>query len=245
MDRERKMNPERGHWKGKYDFVFSALGFAVGLGNIWKFPYLCYLYGGGAFLLPYTFMLFFVGIPMFLLLLAIGQFSALTPTKCYSNMAPLFLGCYSETEKRICRGQNESNVYFNGSCFDVATAERKGISEIFPGERISGPKNSKIEISRILGFPTASEEYMNHRVLGITSGLEDLGGLQWRLVVYFTATFPYVVMLALLVRGVTLPGAVDGIRFYMVPRWDKVTNIKVEFSLAIFLKSSIVLQEYI
>ena len=56
-------------------------------------------------------------------------------------------------------------------------------------------------------------------------------------VVYFTATFPYVVMLALLVRGVTLPGAMDGIRFYIVPQWDKVMNIKVEIHSLLFLHS--------
>ena len=65
---------------------------STGLGNIWRFPYLCYKYGGGAFLLPYTVMLFLVGIPMFLVELTIGQFSALTPIKCFSNMVPLFAG---------------------------------------------------------------------------------------------------------------------------------------------------------
>lgn len=46
-------------------------------------------------------------------------------------------------------------------------------------------------------------------------------------VVYFTATFPYVILLILLVRGVTLPGALKGISFFFIPKWEELLNIKV------------------
>ena len=46
-------------------------------------------------------------------------------------------------------------------------------------------------------------------------------------VVYFTATFPYVVLVVLLVRGVTLEGHLDGIKFYVIPKWDKLLDAKV------------------
>ena len=85
-------NPERGNWSGKLDFLLSCLGYAVGLGNVWRFPYLTYKHGGGAFLIPYTLMLLLIGLPCFFMEISIGQYAALGPVTLYSNLSPMFKG---------------------------------------------------------------------------------------------------------------------------------------------------------
>ncbi|XP_048400375.1 sodium- and chloride-dependent neutral and basic amino acid transporter B(0+)-like isoform X1 [Stegostoma tigrinum] len=72
-------NVERGNWSSKTDYLLSVIGSAVGLGNVWRFPYLAYRNGGGAFLIPYTVMLALVGMPMFFLETSFGQFASLGP----------------------------------------------------------------------------------------------------------------------------------------------------------------------
>jgi NSS family neurotransmitter:Na+ symporter len=63
----------RPQWKSRAGFILAALGSAVGLGNIWRFSYLCYANGGGAFLIPYVIALILVGIPLLILELGLGH----------------------------------------------------------------------------------------------------------------------------------------------------------------------------
>lgn len=83
---------DRASWSKPIEFILSCLGYAVGLGNVWRFPYLCYRNGGGAFLFAYLIMLVLMGLPIFLLELVLGQYTGFGPDAAFARIAPLFRG---------------------------------------------------------------------------------------------------------------------------------------------------------
>ncbi|XP_064417734.1 sodium- and chloride-dependent GABA transporter 2 isoform X2 [Latimeria chalumnae] len=202
---------ERGQWNNKLEFVLSVTGEIIGLGNMWRFPYLCYKNGGGAFLIPYLIFLFMCGIPVFFLEIAMGQYTSQGGITCWRRICPVF--------EENCTEFHENNSSYNW------TFAENGISPVI--------------------------EFWEKRVLKISSGIENVGSLRWELalclllawiicyfciwkgvkstgkVVYFTATFPYLMLMVLLIRGVTLPGATKGIQYYLYPDLSRLTDPQV------------------
>ncbi|TNN49144.1 Sodium- and chloride-dependent glycine transporter 2 [Liparis tanakae] len=91
-DDEGDENKARGNWTNKMDFILSMVGYAVGLGNVWRFPYLAFQNGGGAFLIPYLTMLGIAGIPIFLMEVSLGQFASQGPVSVWKCI-PALQGC--------------------------------------------------------------------------------------------------------------------------------------------------------
>ena len=89
---EKTNETKRGEWSNQFEFILATMGFAVGLGNIWRFPYLVYKNGGGTFLIPYFLMLLFVGLPLFFMELVLGQYSGQGPAKVFGRISPIFKG---------------------------------------------------------------------------------------------------------------------------------------------------------
>lgn len=81
----------RVQWSKQREFILSVAGGFIGLGNVWRFPYLCYKNGGGAFLIPYLIFLICGGIPIFLLEIGMGQFMARGGIEAW-GLAPCFKG---------------------------------------------------------------------------------------------------------------------------------------------------------
>ncbi len=87
-----KLVKDRANWGHPIEFILSCLNFALGLGNVWRYPYLAYRNGGGAFLIPYLLAALFIGIPLFFVELLTGQYSGVGPVKAYAFLSPLFKG---------------------------------------------------------------------------------------------------------------------------------------------------------
>ncbi|KAL6104831.1 slc6a9 [Pungitius sinensis] len=267
-------NSRRGNWGNQIEFVLTSVGYAVGLGNVWRFPYLCYRNGGGAFMLPYFIMLVFCGIPLFFLELSFGQFASLGCLGVW-KISPMFKGvgygmmvvstyigiyynvviciafyyffmsmtnllpwtyCNNPWNTPDCSGVLGGGSYrFNGSLANATTSLVAGVSEVVNRTKRTSP----------------SEEYWKHYVLNISDDIGNFGevrlpilgclAVSWFVVflclirgvkssgkvVYFTATFPYLVLTILFIRGITLEGAVNGIKYYLTPQWHKVLDAKV------------------
>ena len=83
---------ERATWGNKAQFLCTCVAYAVGLGNVWRFPYLCQQNGGGAFLIPYFVMLILEGIPLFLLELGVGQKMRMGSISVWNKVHPALGG---------------------------------------------------------------------------------------------------------------------------------------------------------
>ncbi|XP_028448842.1 sodium- and chloride-dependent GABA transporter 3-like [Perca flavescens] len=247
----------RGQWASKTEYILVVAGNVVGLGNVWRFPYLCYKNGGGAFLVPYGLLAVVCGIPLFLLETSVGQFTQEGFITSWRNVCPLAQGIgYGQLTISVCffiyilieawavfylvfsfRSQlpwaSCDNTWNTDNCLGLQT---------FTSSNVTANQTNTT---------SAATEFWERRVLGVSGGIEELGSVRWELalcllacwvicyfsiwkgvrssgkVVYFTATFPYVMLLILLIRGLTLPGAREGIYYYLYPDLNRLANLEV------------------
>ena len=83
--------PQREQWSNPIEFLLSCVAMSVGLGNIWRFPFVAYNNGGGAFLIPYILVLFFIGKPLYYMELCLGQFASSGSVRVW-DLCPAFRG---------------------------------------------------------------------------------------------------------------------------------------------------------
>jgi len=271
----------RGEWDNPIEFLLSCLSFAVGLGNIWRFPYLCYRNGGGAFLIPYVISLIFMGLPVFLFEMGAGQFGSVGPIEVW-KICPLFQGIgyamcclslYIGTYYNIILSWAFFYIFSSfttqlpwASCgnwwnteacrrFDSKNCTAHG-GLMANEEDCVFPKDVTIDVWKKLNETAMnakmpSDEFFHFFMLDISKGIHEIGSIRielagclliaWIIVycalwkgiksfgklVYFTALFPYAILIILLIRAATLPGYVDGITFYLTPQWEKLLDIDV------------------
>ena len=82
----------RPKWGSRLEFFLACIGYSVGLGNVWRFGYLCAKSGGGAFLIPYFLNLIIVAIPLMYMEFSVGQFTQRGPVGAMAKICPIFKG---------------------------------------------------------------------------------------------------------------------------------------------------------
>ncbi|NWI60402.1 SC6A4 protein, partial [Calyptomena viridis] len=229
----------RDKWSKKMDFLLSVIGFAVDLGNVWRFPYICYQNGGGKDTTdprPRSHRAGERGHPSSAVPTATSQGLSLLPLSPGIGFAICIIGLYVSF---YCNTIIAWDVYYCYSSF----------SGTLPWASCDNPWNTpdctnyfgRSNVTWTNFSRSPAEEFYTRKVLEIqkSGGLYNIGGIHWQLllclflifaIVYFslwkgvktsgkvvwvTATLPYIVLLILLIRGATLPGAWRGVVFYL------------------------------
>uniref|UniRef100_A0A3Q2PDA0 Transporter n=1 Tax=Fundulus heteroclitus TaxID=8078 RepID=A0A3Q2PDA0_FUNHE len=265
MSKEEVMDqqqPSRPTWSRQIEFTLAGIGCAVGLGNVWRFPYLCYRSGGGAFLVPYLLMLVVLGIPLLYMELTVGQYTRRGPVHALATVCPLLKGVGMASVAISFIMCTYYNVVITWALYYLFSSFQAPLPWQSCNNTWNTP-NCTDHATNSSYSSTASQEFFKYKMLGQTNGVEETGTLRWELflililawiliylcifkgvkstgkVVYFTALFPYVILIALLINNVQLPGASEGIAFFIVPEWDKLRSVEVWVNAAAQIFNSI------
>ncbi len=227
---------QRESWGTRGGFILAAVGSAVGLGNLWGFPYKLYSFGGGAFLIPYIIALFVIGIPLMILEFSLGHYTQLAAPNAFrqGHRRFEFVGWWG-----ILLGFVIITYYpvILAYCFSFLWFSIKGIFNgghlPWAGQGIEGVENAK--------------EFFFNQYLGFEEGIK-LGAVRWNIVwplllawiamyfcifrgvklvgriVWLTVPLPWLMLLILTVRGLTLEGAMQGLAYYLDPVWSELAK---------------------
>uniref|UniRef100_A0A3B3DVV2 Transporter n=1 Tax=Oryzias melastigma TaxID=30732 RepID=A0A3B3DVV2_ORYME len=235
-------------WNNKLEYILAQVGFSVGLGNVWRFPYLCQKNGGGAYLVPYFILLLLIGIPLFFLELAVGQRIRRGSIGVWNYVYPQ-LGGIGVSSLMVCGFVGlYYNVIIGWSIFYFFQSFQYPL----PWAECPIQRNGTQAIVEPECEKSSATTYFWYRqALNITSTIDDTGGLNWKMtlsllvawimvclavikgiqssgkVMYFSSLFPYVVLFCFLVRGLLMKGAIDGIAHMFTPKLEKMLEPQV------------------
>ncbi|XP_031151178.1 sodium-dependent neutral amino acid transporter B(0)AT2 [Sander lucioperca] len=239
---------ERPAWNSKLQYILAQVGFSVGLGNVWRFPYLCQKNGGGAYLVPYLILLILIGIPLFFLELAVGQRIRRGSIGVWNYISPR-LGGIGFASCVVCFFVAlYYNVIISWSLFYFS----QSFQQPLPWHECPLIKNkTSTYVVPECEKSSATTYYWYREALDISDNISVGGGLNWKMtvcllvawsivclamikgiqssgkVMYFSSLFPYVVLICFLVRALLLKGSVDGIRHMFTPKLEIMLEAKV------------------
>ncbi|XP_057669602.1 sodium-dependent nutrient amino acid transporter 1-like isoform X1 [Diorhabda carinulata] len=256
---------ERSQWGNELEFLMSCIAMSVGLGNVWRFPFIANENGGGAFLIPYIIVLTVIARPMYYMEMTVGQFTSRGPVKTYSKLSPVLKGigithiigstcvasyycilmaitlCYlinsftsnfpwatcSSDWDEYLRQRNLTCVDTKSTLSNHSGRNTISSSELYYRREILKQKD---DISDGIGFPDWKLTLFLLLSWFVTFLISSRGVRSSGKAAYFLAIFPYIIMLTLLVRAVTLPGALDGMLYFIETDFSKLLEAKVWYA---------------
>lgn len=215
------MNRER--LGSRLGFILLSAGCAIGIGNVWKFPYMTGQYGGGAFVLIYLFFLAILGIPVMTMEFAMGRASQKSPVRLYQQLEPK--GSKWHIHGYIAMAGNYLLMMFYTTVagwmlqYFVRTASGKfvgadaaQVADIFGG-MLADPVSMMVYMGIVvlLGFGICS--------VGLKNGLERITKVMMLALL--------AIMIVLAVNSILMDGGSEGLKFYLLPDFTRMQEIGV------------------
>ncbi|KAL3967548.1 prostaglandin F2 receptor negative regulator [Sarotherodon galilaeus] len=234
----------RAGWNSKIEYFLAQVGFSVGLGNVWRFPYLCHQNGGGSFLLLYILLMLLVGIPLFFLELAAGQAIRQGSIGVWKYISPRLSGIGYSSCVVCFFVALYYNVILAWSLFYLGNSFQHPL----PWEKC--PEEGNVTVKECSESSPMSY-FWYRKALDITDSIDETGSFNtyivccllaaWTFVclgmfkgiktsvkvMYFSSIFPYVVLFCFLIRGLLLDGAFEGIGFMFYPKLEIWADVQV------------------
>ncbi|MDM1754612.1 sodium-dependent transporter [Acinetobacter towneri] len=218
------MTDSRESWSARSGFIIAAIGSAVGLGNIWRFPYVAYENGGGAFLIPYLIAIFAAGLPLLFLDYAVGHKYRKAPPTAYKKlmnsealgwwqvMVTLLIGIYYAS---VLSWAGSYMFYSIGQQWGTDTEKFFFTNYLQNGEGLAFGFVPTLFIGLVIVWAVV----MFILYGGVKKGVELSNKIFIPLLL--------ILFSILVVQALRLPGAVDGLNAFFTPNWEAMTNYKV------------------
>lgn len=212
---------EREKFGSRLGFILVSAGCAIGLGNVWKFPYLCGANGGAAFILIYLAFLLLIGIPVMICEFSVGRASRRSVAGCFDMLQPA--GTFWHTHKIIgIVGCYMLLMFYTSVAGWLIQYTIKGFSGAFDGitAEASGAMFSAM-VTDLPGMLAGCFAVCAISVLvcglGFQKGVEKVSK--------FMMIALLAIMIILAIRSVFLPGAMEGVKFYLIPDFSKIEEV--------------------
>lgn len=233
MSQNTQAAPKRDSWSGQTAFLFAAIGSAVGLGNIWRFPGVAYKNGGGAFIIPYLVSLVLIGLVVLLLDYSVGHKFRGSPPLAIRRLG----GKFGESVGWIQTGTSIVIAvyyavilawairYIGFSVTQPWTADPEaGTAGFFVGEFLHlGEASGEFDPTPVAGIliPLVFIWIFTLLImsLGVSGGVEKANKIFMPLLI--------VLFLIIVVRSLFLPGAVEGLNTFFTPDWSAIADPQV------------------